>query len=95
MTHQVSPQPAILKGWVDGVYSYSFAYGVGEHSDKQWGDRYGEGTLAGNRAMLIVTAKEHHSARGVRPDRHRRAQLLNRMKPSASARICVECELAH
>ncbi|KXF75319.1 NAD(P)H dehydrogenase [Paramesorhizobium deserti] len=60
--------PAILKGWIDRVYSYGFAYGVGEHSDKRWGDRYGEGTLAGKRAMLIVTAggwEEHYSARGV------------------------------
>lgn len=60
--------PAILKGWVDRVYSYGFAYGVGEHNDKRWGDRYGEGTLAGKRAMLIVTAggwAEHYSARGI------------------------------
>ncbi|HEY4201543.1 MAG TPA: NAD(P)H-dependent oxidoreductase [Devosiaceae bacterium] len=60
--------PAILKGWVDRVYAYGFAYGVGEHSDKRWGDRYGEGTLAGKRAMLIVTAggwEEHYAARGV------------------------------
>ncbi|TIL44337.1 NAD(P)H-dependent oxidoreductase [Mesorhizobium sp.] len=60
--------PAILKGWVDRVYAYGFAYGVGEHSDKRWGDRFGEGTLAGKRAMLIVTAggwEEHYSARGV------------------------------
>src|SRR3954469_21660587 len=60
--------PAILKGWVDRVYSYGFAYGVGEHNDKRWGDRYGEGTLAGKRAMLIVTAggwEEHYSARGI------------------------------
>lgn len=60
--------PAILKGWVERVYAYGFAYGVGEHSDKRWGDRYGEGTLAGKRAMLIVTAggwEEHYSARGV------------------------------
>lgn len=56
--------PAILKGWVDRV----FAYGVGEHSDARWGDRYGEGTLAGRRAMLIVTAggwEEHYAVRGV------------------------------
>ncbi|TIM95454.1 MAG: NAD(P)H-dependent oxidoreductase, partial [Mesorhizobium sp.] len=39
--------PAILKGWVDRVFAYGFAYGVGEHSDKRWGDRYGEGTLIG------------------------------------------------
>jgi NAD(P)H dehydrogenase (quinone) len=60
--------PAILKGWVDRVFAYGFAYGVGEHNDKRWGDRYGEGTLAGKRAMLIVTAggwEEHYSARGV------------------------------
>lgn len=48
--------PAILKGWVERVYAYGFAYGVGEHSDARWGDRYGEGMLVGKRAMLIVTA---------------------------------------
>ncbi|WP_159586702.1 NAD(P)H-dependent oxidoreductase [Chelativorans xinjiangense] len=60
--------PAILKGWVDRVFAYGFAYGVGEHSDRRWGDRYGEGMLAGKRAMLIVTAggwEEHYAARGV------------------------------
>ncbi|HVJ33059.1 MAG TPA: NAD(P)H-dependent oxidoreductase [Terriglobia bacterium] len=60
--------PAILKGWVDRVYAYGFAYGVGEHSDQRWGDRYGEGTLAGKRAMLIVTAggwEAHYSPRGI------------------------------
>jgi NAD(P)H dehydrogenase (quinone) len=60
--------PAILKGWVDRVFAYGFGYGVGEHSHQRWGDRYGEGTLAGKRAMLIVTAggwEEHYSARGV------------------------------
>ena len=60
--------PAILKGWVDRVFACGFAYGVGEHSERRWGDRYGEGTLAGKRAMLVVTAggwKEHYSARGI------------------------------
>lgn len=60
--------PAILKGWVDRVFAYGFAYGVGEHSDRRWGDRYGEGTLAGRRAMLIVTAggwEDHYSPRGI------------------------------
>jgi NAD(P)H dehydrogenase (quinone) len=59
---------AILKGWVDRVYAYGFAYGVGEHSDRHWGDRFGEGTTAGKRAMLIVTTggwEEHYSARGI------------------------------
>jgi len=60
--------PAILKGWVERVYAYGFGYGVGEHSDARWGDRYGEGTLAGKRAMLIVTAggwESHYAPRGV------------------------------
>lgn len=60
--------PAILKGWVDRVFAYGFAYGVGEHSDKRWGDRYGEGRLQGKRAMLLVTTggwEEHYSARGI------------------------------
>ena len=60
--------PAILKGWVDRVYAYGFAYGVGEHSDHHWGDRYGEGSLAGKRAMLLVTTggwDSHYSPRGI------------------------------
>lgn len=60
--------PAILKGWIDRVYSYGFAYGVGEHSDTRWGDRYGEGLLAGKRAMLLVTAggwASHYGPRGI------------------------------
>jgi NAD(P)H dehydrogenase (quinone) len=60
--------PAILKGWIDRVFSYGLAYGVGEHSDRRWGDRYGEGSFLGKRAMLVVTAggwAEHYSARGV------------------------------
>lgn len=60
--------PAILKGWVDRVYSLGFAYGIGEHNDKRWGDRYGEGKMLGKRAMVVVTVgswKEHYSARGI------------------------------
>lgn len=60
--------PAIMKGWVERVFSYGFGYGIGEHSDRRWGDRYGEGTLAGKRAMLLVTAggwEPHYSARGI------------------------------
>ncbi|MFT3803837.1 MAG: NAD(P)H-dependent oxidoreductase [Burkholderiaceae bacterium] len=60
--------PAILKGWVERVYAYGFAYGVGEHSDTHWGDRYGEGTLAGKRAMLMVTTggwASHYEPRGI------------------------------
>jgi NAD(P)H dehydrogenase (quinone) len=60
--------PAILKGWVDRVYAYGFAYGVGEHSDRHWGDRYGEGIFQGKRAMLVVTTggwEPHYSERGI------------------------------
>jgi len=60
--------PAILKGWVERVYANGFAYGVGEHSDAHWGDRYGEGAMAGKRAMLIVTTggwESHYSPRGI------------------------------
>ncbi|WP_434778707.1 NAD(P)H-dependent oxidoreductase [Neisseria sp. Ec49-e6-T10] len=60
--------PAILKGWFDRVYAYGFAYGVGEHSDHHWGDRYGEGIMAGKRAMLLVTTggwPSHYSPRGI------------------------------
>lgn len=60
--------PAILKGWVDRVFTYHFAYGVGEHSDTRYGDRYGEGTLAGRKALLSVTIggrESHYAARGI------------------------------
>jgi NAD(P)H dehydrogenase (quinone) len=60
--------PAILKGWVDRVYAYGFAYGVGEHSDARWGNRYGEGAMAGKRAMMIVTTggwESHYAPRGI------------------------------
>lgn len=60
--------PAILKGWIDRVYAFGFAYGVGEHSESRWGERYGEGTLAGKRAMLVVTMggwESHYAPRGI------------------------------
>lgn len=60
--------PAILKGWVDRVFAFGFAYGVGPHGGERWGDRYGEGTLAGRRAMLSITIggrEPHYSERGV------------------------------
>ncbi|MER5887896.1 NAD(P)H-dependent oxidoreductase [Streptomyces sp. NPDC001941] len=60
--------PAILKGWVDRVFTFHFAYGVGEHSDTKYGERFGEGTLAGKRALLSVTTggpESHYSARGI------------------------------
>lgn len=60
--------PAIMKGWFDRVYANGFAYGVGEHNEQHWGDRYGEGNLSGKRAMLVVTTggwESHYSPRGI------------------------------
>jgi NAD(P)H dehydrogenase (quinone) len=60
--------PAILKGWFDRVYSHGYAYGVGEYSEKRWGDRYGEGVFAGKRAMILMTTggwPHHYSGRGI------------------------------
>lgn len=60
--------PAILKGWVERIYAHGFAYGVGQHGGERWGDRYGEGTLAGRRAMVVVSIggrEPHYSERGV------------------------------
>jgi len=60
--------PAILKGWVERVYALGFAYGVGEHGGERWGDRFGEGTLAGRRAMVVVNIggrEPQYSERGV------------------------------
>ncbi len=60
--------PAILKGWFERIYAYGFAYGVGEHSDTHWGDRFGEGTLAGKRAMVVTTTggwASHYAPRGI------------------------------
>jgi NAD(P)H dehydrogenase (quinone) len=60
--------PAIMKGWVERVFAYGFGYGVGEHSDARWGDRYGEGTMSGKRAMVVVTTggwESHFGPRGI------------------------------
>ena len=46
--------PAILKGWIDRVFVHGLAIGVPKEGTKQW-LRYGEGRLAGRRAMLAVT----------------------------------------
>lgn len=60
--------PAILKGWVDRVYAFGFAYGRGVHGGTRWGDRFGEGILQGKRAMLCITVGgrvAHYGPRGV------------------------------
>ncbi|WP_315967894.1 NAD(P)H-dependent oxidoreductase [Planotetraspora sp. A-T 1434] len=65
--------PAILKGWVERVFTFNFAYGVGEHTDARFGDRFGEGTLVGRKALLSVTtgAPEPHYAPRGDPGPHR------------------------
>jgi NAD(P)H dehydrogenase (quinone) len=43
--------PAILKGWVDRVFAYGFAYGYKGAGNAY---RYGDGALMGKRALLSV-----------------------------------------
>jgi NAD(P)H dehydrogenase (quinone) len=56
--------PAIMKGWFDRVLTNGFAYG---DLDPELGvpRRYGDGGLAGRRALIIVTAGE--DARSIGP----------------------------
>lgn len=44
--------PAIMKGWIERVFAYGLAYGYKDAGNLH---RYGEGGLAGKRAMLSVT----------------------------------------
>jgi NAD(P)H dehydrogenase (quinone) len=56
--------PAILKGWFDRVLTSGFAYG---DNDPELGipRRYGDGGLAGRKALVVVTAGE--DARSIGP----------------------------
>lgn len=56
--------PAILKGWFDRVFVKGFAYGVQDEQGRTL--RYGEGRLAGKRAMVVLTAGGHEPAFGPR-----------------------------
>ncbi|GGS53612.1 hypothetical protein GCM10010238_48860 [Streptomyces griseoviridis] len=52
---------------MDRVFTFRFAYGVGEHRDTKHGERFGEGALAGRKAVLSVTVgglEPHCAARG-------------------------------
>jgi NAD(P)H dehydrogenase (quinone) len=44
--------PAILKGWIDRVFAFKFAYGYKNAGNTY---RYGDGALAGKRTLLSVT----------------------------------------
>ncbi|MEV4148277.1 NAD(P)H-dependent oxidoreductase [Amycolatopsis sp. NPDC049691] len=56
--------PAILKGWFDRVFVKGFGYGI-RTKDGQTA-RYGEGRLAGKRAMVVLTAGAREPAMGPR-----------------------------
>ena len=43
--------PAILKGWIERVYAFGFAYGFRDGTNNY---RYGEGILKGKRALVCV-----------------------------------------
>ena len=60
--------PAIMKGWIDRVFAFGFAYGTGKYGGKYWGNRYGDGTLKGKKAMLSITIggrKPQYEERGI------------------------------
>lgn len=57
--------PAILKGWIDRVFAYGLAYGYRGAGNRY---RYGDGGLAGKRALLSVTVggpAEDYALRGI------------------------------
>lgn len=57
--------PAILKGWIDRLFVQGFAQGVVDpHTERTL--RYGNGGLAGKRAMLVVTVGAKQATTGPR-----------------------------
>jgi NAD(P)H dehydrogenase (quinone) len=58
--------PAVLKGWFDRVFVKGFAYGVADPEHPGRTLRYGQGLLAGKRALVVVTAGSPEPALGPR-----------------------------
>jgi NAD(P)H dehydrogenase (quinone) len=57
--------PAIMKGWIERVFAFGLAYGYRGAGNRY---RYGEGGLAGKRALLSVTTggpAEDYGPRGI------------------------------
>jgi NAD(P)H dehydrogenase (quinone) len=48
--------PAILKGWFDRVFCAGFGYWIQDPADPGTSLRYGEGKLAGKRALVVVNS---------------------------------------
>jgi NAD(P)H dehydrogenase (quinone) len=58
--------PAILKGWFDRVFVKGYAYGVRDPREPRRSLRYGEGKLAGKRALVVVTSGSPEAPLGPR-----------------------------
>jgi NAD(P)H dehydrogenase (quinone) len=68
--------PAILKGWFDRVFVKGFAYGVTDPRNPGRTLRYGEGRLAGKRALTVVTVGSPEAPLGARGINGQLDQLL-------------------
>lgn len=58
--------PAILKGWIDRVFTKGFAYGLPDPDHPGHTFRYGSGPLSGRRAQVITTTGSPAAAMGPR-----------------------------